>query len=86
VLEEKQYRLDPWYVMVKKCKDSYNCAKGTVELTSSKGERFEVEIAVTTTIRLAAFLVDEKFVDGNIRAIRDFFGCLSRGVTRDATR
>jgi hypothetical protein len=49
-----------------------HCAKGTVELTSSKGERFEVEIAVTTTIRLAAFLVDEKFVGDNIRAVRDF--------------
>jgi hypothetical protein len=46
--------------------------KGTIELTSSKGERFEVEIAVTTTIRLAAFLVDEKFVGDNIRAVRDF--------------
>jgi hypothetical protein len=45
-------------------------AKGTKELTSSKGERFEV--AVTTTIRPAAFLVDEKFVGDNIRAVRDF--------------
>jgi hypothetical protein len=27
---------------------------------------------VTTTIRLATFLVDEKFVGGNIRAVRDF--------------
>jgi hypothetical protein len=43
-----------------------------VELTSSKGKRFEVEIEVTTTIRLAAFLVDEKFVGDNIRAVRDF--------------
>jgi hypothetical protein len=49
-----------------------HCAKGTVELTSSKEERFEVEVAVTTTIRLAAFLVDEKFVCDNIRAVRDF--------------
>jgi hypothetical protein len=63
-----------------------HCAKRTVELTSSKGERFEVEIVVTTTIRLAAFLVDEKFVGDNIRAVRDFSRCLSRGVTRDATR
>jgi hypothetical protein len=44
----------------------------TVELTSSKGQRFEVEVAVTTTIRLAAFLLDEKFVGDNIRAVRDF--------------
>jgi hypothetical protein len=47
-------------------------AKGTVELTSSKGQRFEVEVAVTTTFRLAAFLVDEKLVGDNIRAVRDF--------------
>jgi hypothetical protein len=47
-------------------------AKGTIELTSSKGQRFEVEVAVTTTIRLAAFLVDEKVVGDNIRAVRDF--------------
>jgi hypothetical protein len=39
---------------------------------SSKGERFEVEIVVTTTIRLAAFLVDGKFVGVNIRVVRDF--------------
>jgi hypothetical protein len=41
-------------------------------LTSSKGQIFEVEIAVTTTIRLATFLVDGKFVGGNIRVVKDF--------------
>jgi hypothetical protein len=35
-----------------------HCAKGTIELTSSKGERFEVGIAVTTATKLAAFLVN----------------------------
>jgi hypothetical protein len=49
-----------------------HCAKGTIELTSSKGERFEVGIAVATSIRLATFLVDEKFVGDNIRGVRDF--------------
>ena len=49
-----------------------HCAKGTIELISSKGQRFEVEVAVTTAIRLAAFLVDEKFVGNNIRLVRDF--------------
>jgi hypothetical protein len=49
-----------------------HCAKGTIELTSSKGERFEVGIAVTTTTRLAALLVDGKFVGVNIRVVRDF--------------
>jgi hypothetical protein len=47
-------------------------AKGTIELTSSKGERFEVGIVVTTTTRLAAFLVDGKFVGDNIRVVKDF--------------
>jgi hypothetical protein len=49
-----------------------HCAKGTIELTSSNGERFEVGIAVTTATRLAAFLVDGKFVGDNIRVVKDF--------------
>jgi hypothetical protein len=71
-VRREHYRRNPWYVMVKKGKDSIYCAKGTVELNSSKGQGFEVEVAVTTTIRLAAFLVDEKFLGDNIRAVRDF--------------
>jgi hypothetical protein len=51
---------------------SKTVAKGTIELTSSKGERFEVGIAVTTATRLATFLVDGKFVGVNIRVVRDF--------------
>jgi hypothetical protein len=47
-------------------------AKGTIELTSSIGERFEVGIAVTTATRLAAFLVDGKFVGDNIRVVKYF--------------
>jgi hypothetical protein len=46
-----------------------HCAKGTIEFTSSKGQRFEVEVPVTTTIRLASFLEYEKFVGDNIRAV-----------------
>jgi hypothetical protein len=49
-----------------------HCARGTVELTSSKGESFEVEITVTASIRPAVFLVDGKFVGNNIRVVRDF--------------
>jgi hypothetical protein len=49
-----------------------HCAKGTIELTSSKGERFEVGIVVATATRLATFLVDGKFVGVNICVVRDF--------------
>jgi hypothetical protein len=57
---------------LRKAKTVIQCGRGTVELTSPKGERFEVEIAVTTTTRLAAFLVDGKFVGDNICVVRDF--------------
>jgi hypothetical protein len=72
VLEESTIDVILGMSWLRKANAYIHCAKGTVELTSSKGERFEVEIAVTTTIRLAAFLVDEKFVGDNIHAVRDF--------------
>jgi hypothetical protein len=59
-----------------------HCAKGTIELTSSKGERFEVGIAVTTATRLAAFLVDGKFVGVNIRVVIDFPDVLPEELPR----
>jgi hypothetical protein len=72
-VRREHYRCDPWYVMVKKKQRQFiHCTKGAIELPSPKGERFEVEVAVTTTIRLATFLEDEKFVGDNICAIRDF--------------
>jgi hypothetical protein len=43
-----------------------HCDEGIVELTSSKGERFEVEITVTASTIPAIFLVDGKFVGRNI--------------------
>jgi hypothetical protein len=49
-----------------------HCAKGTVELTSSKGERFQVEIAVTTSTGHATFFIDVEFVSNNIRVVWDF--------------
>jgi hypothetical protein len=57
---------------LRKAKAVIHCARGTVELTSSKGERFEVEITVTASTRPAVFLVDGKFVSNNIRVVRDF--------------
>jgi hypothetical protein len=57
---------------LRKAKAVIHYAKGTVELTSSKGERFEVEITVTASTRPAIFLVDGKFIGRNIRVVRDF--------------
>jgi predicted aspartyl protease len=57
---------------LRKAKVVIQCGRGTIELTNPRGERFEVEIAVTTTTRLAAFLVDGKLVSDTIRVVRDF--------------
>jgi hypothetical protein len=57
---------------LRKAKVIILCGRGTVELTSPKGERFEVEIAITTSTRRAAFFIAEEFVGDNIRVVRDF--------------
>jgi hypothetical protein len=57
---------------LRKAKVVIQCGRGTVELTSPKGERFEVEITVTTSTRRAIFLIDGKFVGDNIHVVRDF--------------
>jgi hypothetical protein len=57
---------------LRKAKAIILCGRGTVELTSPKGERFQVEIAVTTSSRRAAFFIVEEFVGDNIHVVRDF--------------
>jgi predicted aspartyl protease len=72
ILEESSIDLILGMSWLRKAKAVIQCGRSTVELTSPKGERFKVEIAVTTTTRLAVFLVDGKFVGDNIRVVRDF--------------
>ena len=66
VLEESSIDLILGMSWLRKAKAVIHYDKGTVELTSSKGERFEVEITVTASTRPAIFLVDRKFVGRNI--------------------
>jgi hypothetical protein len=72
VLEESSIDLILGMSWLRKAKVVIHCARGTVELTSSKGERFEVEITVTASTRPDVFLVDGKFIGDNIRVVRDF--------------
>ena len=72
VLEESSIDLILSMSWLRKAKAVIHCARGTVELTSSKGERFEVDITITTSTRPTVFLVDGKFVGSNIRVVRDF--------------
>jgi hypothetical protein len=48
------------------------CGRGTVELTDPKGERFQVQIAVTTSSKWAIYFIAEEFVGENIHVVRDF--------------
>jgi hypothetical protein len=72
VLEESSIDLILGMAWLRKAKAVIHCARGTIELTSSKGERFEVEITITASTRSGMFLVDGKFVGSNIHVVRDF--------------
>jgi hypothetical protein len=58
--------------MVKEGKVIIACGRGTIELTSPKGETFQVNIAVTTSSKRAMFFIPEEFVGDNIWVVRDF--------------
>jgi hypothetical protein len=72
VLEESSIDLILGMSWLRKAKAVIHWEKGTVELTSSKGERIEVEITITASTKPAIFLVDGKFVGRNIRVVRYF--------------
>jgi hypothetical protein len=72
VLEESSIDLILGMSWLRKIKAIIHCGRGTVELTSPKGERFDVEITVTTSTRRATFFIDVEFVGNNIRVVRDF--------------
>jgi hypothetical protein len=72
VLEESSIDLILGMSWLRKTKAIIHCGRGTVELTSPKGERFDVEITVTTSTRRATFFIDVEFVGDNICVVRDF--------------
>jgi hypothetical protein len=72
VLEESIIDLILGMSWLRKAKAVIHCARGTVALTSPKGERFEVIITITPSTRPAVYLLDGKFVGTNIHVVRDF--------------
>ena len=72
ILEESSIDLILGMSWLRKAKAVIQCGRGTVELTSPKGERFEVEITVTTSTIRVVFLLDGKFVGYNIHVVKDF--------------
>jgi hypothetical protein len=72
VLEEISIDLILSMSWLRKAKVVIHCARGIVELTSPKGERFEVMINLTPSTGPAIYLVDGKFVGIHIRVVREF--------------
>jgi hypothetical protein len=72
VLEESTIDVILGMSWLRKAKAVIACGRGTVELTTTKGERFQVNIAVTSSSMRAMFFMPEEFVGDNIRVVRDF--------------
>jgi hypothetical protein len=72
VLEDNNIDLILGMSWLRKAKPLIHCAKGTVEFTSPKGDRFEVMITLTPSTRPAICLVDGKFVGRHICVVREF--------------
>jgi hypothetical protein len=66
ILEESSIDLILGMSWLRKANVVIQCGWGIVELTSHKGERFEVEITVTTSTRRVVLLLDGKFGGDNI--------------------
>jgi hypothetical protein len=72
VLEESSIDLILGMSWLRKAKAVIHYARGTIELTSPKGEKFEVMITITPSTRPAIYLLDGKFVGENIHVVREF--------------
>jgi hypothetical protein len=72
VLEDNNIDLILGMSWLRKAKALIHCAKGTVELTSPNGDRFEVTITLTPSTKPAICLVDGKFVGRHICVVREF--------------
>jgi hypothetical protein len=72
VLEESTIAVILGMSWLRKAKAIIACGRGTIELTSPKGETFQVNIVVTSSSMRAMFFIPEEFVGDNIRVVRDF--------------
>jgi hypothetical protein len=72
ILEESEIDLILGMKWLKECNAVIHCAKGTIELTSLDGDRFEIKITLSPSIKPAIYLLDGKFVSDHICVVRDF--------------
>jgi hypothetical protein len=65
-------RLNPWHKLVKLWNIVIHCARGTIELSSPDGDRFEVIVAPPTSNRPVVYMINSKFVGDHIKIVREF--------------
>jgi hypothetical protein len=82
VLEESSIYLILGMSWLRKAKAFIHCARGTVDHTSPKGERFEVMITLTPSTRPVIYLVDGKFAGRHIRVVREFLDVFPEELPR----
>jgi hypothetical protein len=66
VVEESDLDLILGMKWLEECNVVINCAKGTVELTSPNGDRFEVAVTLSPSTKPAIYLLKGKFVGDHI--------------------
>jgi hypothetical protein len=49
-----------------------HCARGTIELSSPDGDRFEVTVAPPTSNTPTVYMINGKFVGDHIKIVREF--------------
>jgi hypothetical protein len=72
VLEKSTIDLILGMNWLKRWKAVIHYARGTVELSSPKGDRFEVTVVPPTSTKPAIYMVNDKFVGDHIKVVREF--------------
>jgi hypothetical protein len=72
MLEESAIDLIFGMKWLKQWKAVIHCARGTVELSSPDGDRFEVTVAPPTSNKLVVYMINGKFVGDHIKIVREF--------------
>jgi hypothetical protein len=72
VLEESTIDLILGMNWLKQWNAVIHCARGTIELSSSNGDRFEVTVAPPTCNTRAIYMINGKFVGDHIKIVRVF--------------
>ena len=72
VLEESTIDLILGMNWLKQWNAVIHCARGTVELSSPDGDRFEVTVAPPTSNTPAVYMINSKFVGDHIKIVREF--------------